>query len=132
MRVVDSWTGELADLLRRAFRMTIEDFADKQLGVAPRTVAYWRQRPSMIPKAEQQAILDTALERATDAVKARFALLVDRASEAQSLQPSIVRRQQTNLTACQPPEKSTHWTLSRGSSPRTRAKITLSTSAPRP
>lgn len=80
MRVVDTWTGELADLLRRAFRMTIEEFAVKQLGVAPRTVSYWRQRPSTIPKPEQQAILDTTLERASEAVKARFAMLVDRDS----------------------------------------------------
>lgn len=92
VRVVDTWTGELADLLRHAFRMTIEDFAAKQLGVAPRTVAYWRQRPSMIPKAEQQAILDTTLERAPDAVKARFALLIDQGGAgAPGFKPPIVR-----------------------------------------
>jgi hypothetical protein len=88
MRIVDTWTGELADLLRQAFRMTIEDFA-LNLGVAPRTVAYWRHRPSMIPKSEQQAILDTTLERASDAVKARFALLVDRRLQASNFKPPV-------------------------------------------
>lgn len=94
MRVVDTWTGELADLLRQAFRMTIEDFAVKQLGVAPRTVAYWRQRPSMVPRADQQSILDTTLERAPDAVKARFALLINHGpGEALSSKSSIIQPQ---------------------------------------
>jgi hypothetical protein len=76
MRIVDAWTGGRADALRQAFRMTIEDFADK-LGLSPRAVAYWRQRPGMMQRPERQRILDTALERAPDAVKARFSMLVD-------------------------------------------------------
>lgn len=91
MQVVDTWTGELAEFLRQAFRMTIEDFATKQLGVAPRTVAYWRQRPSMIPKAGQQAILDTTLERAPDTVKTRFARLVERGiRHGSTFEPSVL------------------------------------------
>jgi hypothetical protein len=74
MRVVDSWTGATADALRQAFRMTIEDFAE-QLGLSPRTVAYWRERPDMVQRPFGQRILDTALEQAPDAIKARFALL---------------------------------------------------------
>ena len=71
MRVVDSWTGGTADALRQAFRMTIEDFAGK-LGLSPRTVAYWRQRPDMVQRPLGQRILDNTLERAPDAVKGLF------------------------------------------------------------
>lgn len=77
MRVVDSWTGATADALRQAFRMTIEDFAAK-LGVSPRTVAYWRERPDMVQRPLGQQILDDTLERAPQAVKARFAALIDK------------------------------------------------------
>ena len=76
-QVVASWTGGQADLLRQSLRMTCESFAE-YLGVAVRTVAYWRQRPETIPKAAIQEALDTALERAPDRVKAQFALLAER------------------------------------------------------
>jgi hypothetical protein len=76
MRVIDSWTGATADALRQAFRMPIEDFAGK-LGLSPRTVAYWRQRPDMVQRPLGQQILDDTLERAPEAVKARFAVLID-------------------------------------------------------
>ncbi len=46
MDVVASWTGRRADALRQALRMTNESFAD-YLGVAARTVAYWRERPDV-------------------------------------------------------------------------------------
>jgi DNA-binding transcriptional regulator YiaG/tetratricopeptide (TPR) repeat protein len=72
---ITSWTGAQADALRQALHMTNESFAD-HLGVAVRTVAYWRQRPSTIPQQQMQEILDTALDRASDADKARFARLV--------------------------------------------------------
>jgi len=77
MRVVDSWTGATADALRLAFRMTIEDYAGK-LGLSPRAVAYWRERPDMVQRPLGQQILDDALERAPEAVKARFAVLIDK------------------------------------------------------
>ena len=76
MKVVGSWTGATADALRQAFRMTIEDFAEK-LGLSPRIVAYWRERPDMIQRPQSQGILDTTLERAPDDVKARFAILIN-------------------------------------------------------
>jgi len=80
-QVVASWTGGQADLLRQSLRMTGESFAE-YLGVAVRTVAYWRQRPETIPKAAIQDALDTALERAPDRVKAQFALLAERGNRA--------------------------------------------------
>ena len=51
MQVIASWTGGQADALRQALRMTNESFAD-HLGVAVRTVAYWRNRPGMIPQPQ--------------------------------------------------------------------------------
>ncbi len=75
MPVMASWTGGDADLLRQSLRMTNESFAE-YLGVVVRTVAYWRKRPQMIPEPANQEILDTALERAPDRVKAQFVLLL--------------------------------------------------------
>ena len=74
--------------------MTNESFAE-HLGVAVRTVAYWRERPETIPKPAIQETLDAALERAPDRVKAQFALLAehdkraDRADSPEILDPHI-------------------------------------------
>jgi DNA-binding transcriptional regulator YiaG len=86
-QVVASWTGGQADLLRQSLRMTCESFAE-YLGVAVRTVAYWRKRPETIPKAAIQEALDTALERAPDRVKAQFALLAERGNRADRVDSS--------------------------------------------
>src|SRR5580693_9666714 len=77
MQVIASWTGGHADLLRQSLRMTNESFAE-YLGVAVRTVAYWRKRPETVPKPAIQETLDAALERAPDRAKAQFALLAER------------------------------------------------------
>jgi hypothetical protein len=81
MQVIAAWTGGSADALRQAFRMTNEGFAD-HLGVAVRTVAYWRKRPGIHPRAAMQEVLDTALECAPGRVKAQFALLANEACRA--------------------------------------------------
>lgn len=81
MQVIATWTGQRADLLRQAFRMPIESFAE-YLGVAPRTVANWRGNPKVSPRTASQDILDTALERAPDRVKAQFALLIEQTETA--------------------------------------------------
>jgi hypothetical protein len=75
MDVVASWTGERADLLRRALRMTNEAFAE-HLGVAVRTVAYWRSQSDIVPRPAIQEILDTALAQASESVLAQFRLLL--------------------------------------------------------
>jgi len=75
MEVVASWTGSHADALRQALRMTNETFAE-HLGVAVRTVAYWRSRPEVEPRPAMQEILDVALAQAAEPVRAQFALLV--------------------------------------------------------
>ena len=61
-------------MLRQSLRMTNESFAE-YLSVAVRTVAYWRQRPEIVPKLAMQEILDAALERAPERAKVQFALL---------------------------------------------------------
>ena len=78
MQVITSWTGGQADALRRALRMTNESFAE-YLGVAARTVAYWRKNPEITQTPKIQDILDAALERASDRAKAQFAALMGQA-----------------------------------------------------
>src|SRR5436305_13438337 len=75
MQVIATWSGGRADLLRQAFRMTNESYAE-YLTVSVRTVANWRGKPNVIPRPAIQDLLDAALERAPDRVKAQFALLI--------------------------------------------------------
>ena len=58
--------------------MTNESYAE-HLCVSVRTVANWRGNPGVIPRPSIQDILDAALERAPDRVKAQFALLIGEA-----------------------------------------------------
>lgn len=82
MDVVDIWTGERANALQRAMRLTNEAFAER-LGTAVRTVAKWSANPDSEQANELQQALDTLLYQAPDQVKARFSLLLDmRAEEA--------------------------------------------------
>ena len=78
MQVVATWTGSSADALRQALRMTNESYAE-HLGVAVRTVAYWRKKSETVPQTAIQETLDAALERAPDRAKAQFAALVGEA-----------------------------------------------------
>lgn len=55
--------------------MTIDAFAE-ELGIAWRTIAEWNRKPEMRPSVQMQQILDAALDRAPDDVKARFASLL--------------------------------------------------------
>ncbi|MQA16162.1 MAG: hypothetical protein GEV09_19045 [Pseudonocardiaceae bacterium] len=63
--------------------MTNEAFAE-HLGVAVRTVAYWRQRHDMVPLPAIQEVLDAALERASDREKEHFRLLRGRGASLSS------------------------------------------------
>src|SRR6266568_6442645 len=85
MPVIAEWTGGHADALRQSLRMTNESFAE-YLGVAVRTVAYWRKRPEITPKPAIQETLDAALERAPDRAKAQFALLVGQAERGRRIE----------------------------------------------
>jgi DNA-binding XRE family transcriptional regulator len=59
--VVSTWTGQLAGTLRAAWRLTIEDFADR-LGVSVRTISKWEADQASVPSPSMQQILDTALD----------------------------------------------------------------------
>lgn len=73
MTIVGRWTGREAKLLREALRLSVRDFAAR-LGVGVRTVNKWEARQTDItPLPHMQEVLDTALARASDDVKARFA-----------------------------------------------------------
>ncbi|MFJ8818356.1 transcriptional regulator [Amycolatopsis thermoflava] len=72
----DPWTGRTACALQKALRLSNELFAE-HLGIGVRTVASWHQKPDLTPKSEMQQLLDTAYERASATVRARFAELLD-------------------------------------------------------
>ncbi|WP_329313340.1 hypothetical protein OG723_12265 [Streptomyces sp. NBC_01278] len=70
--LISEWTGRTATLLQSALRMSRDTFAH-HLGVHPQTVAGWHSKPDTVPRAEMQAMLDTAYEKAPDGAKRRFA-----------------------------------------------------------
>ena len=73
MTTVDRWTGREAKLLREALRLSVRDFAAR-LGIGVRTVNKWEARQTDItPLPHMQEVLDTALARASDGAKTRFA-----------------------------------------------------------
>lgn len=93
---VRQWTGLEAKALRVALRMTMHEFAD-YLSVGSRTVAKWEARGSDIhPIPQTQAILDTALAKASSDVQARFAAAVS---------DSLTNRATTVDTASNPGER---------------------------
>ncbi|GLZ37163.1 transcriptional regulator [Actinokineospora sp. NBRC 105648] len=74
MTRASAWTGRTACALQDALRLSQEAFA-AHLGISARTVAAWHQKPTAKPQSEMQQLLDTALDRATPAAKARFTAL---------------------------------------------------------
>ncbi len=76
MTAVRAWTGREACALRAAMRLSIRDFAEL-LGVGVRTVTKWQARgDDVCLRPGMQSVLDTALERASDEVRARFELIL--------------------------------------------------------
>ena len=102
MQVIAEWTGGHADLLRQSLRMTNESFAE-YLGVAVRTVAYWRKRPEIIPKPAIQETLDAALERAPDRARAQFTLLAERGDRTDRMDSSEILDPHTFVPAASSP-----------------------------
>ncbi|GAA1556253.1 hypothetical protein GCM10009804_11360 [Kribbella hippodromi] len=72
MTVIEEWTGRHVHALRTALRLTNEGFAE-QLGISPRTLTKWRERPEVVPSPYLQGALDTFLNEASDDAKVRFA-----------------------------------------------------------
>jgi len=75
--------------------MTNESYAE-HLSVSVRTVANWRGNPEVIPRPAIQEILDAALERAPDRVKAQFAVLIGE-TESGNQEPGHLESFETSL-----------------------------------
>lgn len=89
MTTVRLWTGRETRALRGALRMSVRAFAE-HLGVAPRTVSKWeRLGESTRPYPDTQAILDTALQRASTEAQARFGILLADAPSPPTLARTI-------------------------------------------
>jgi 8-oxo-dGTP diphosphatase len=73
--VVSRWTGGRAAALQMALRLTNEAFAE-QLGISTRTVAAWHREPGVTPREEFQQLLDICFEKASDAARGRYQVLV--------------------------------------------------------
>jgi hypothetical protein len=104
MDVVTTWNGARADALRRALRMSIDEFADR-IGVSARTAAYWRQRPDTVPKPTIQAALDTRLAQASESEKTHFRLML---AGPEDRLPLSCRSARWLLSARHPPISTSH------------------------
>ncbi|NYE74236.1 hypothetical protein BKA15_005565 [Microlunatus parietis] len=89
MRVIDTWTGQEATALQRAFRLSNEAFAAR-LGIAVRTVANWHAKPAVVPVPVMQQILDTAHRDADEDERARFAQLLPPDPTALPSEPGVL------------------------------------------
>lgn len=84
---IDCWTGTETRALREALRLSVRAFAE-HLGVAARTVAKWEAGGRGIRlRPDTQAILDTALSRANDDARSRFALMLVARRDAETAEP---------------------------------------------
>ncbi|MFF3596292.1 helix-turn-helix domain-containing protein [Kitasatospora indigofera] len=87
MTTVQQWSGIEARALRKASRRSVRDFAG-DLGVAVRTVSNWEKLgATTVPRADTQAILDTALARCDPATHLRFESLLSEGSGRARSQP---------------------------------------------
>lgn len=115
---VATWTGHTACLLQQAMRLTNEEFAER-LGLSDRTISRWHSSPAMTHRPEVQQILDLAYERAGEAVRRRFALLMrpaEPAVTAQSLRVAIavVLRGDDVLLVCRRGDGELRWQFPAG------------------
>ncbi len=120
---VGSWTGREADALRQALRMTNESFAE-HLGVAVRTVAYWRRRPDLVPRPAMQEILDAALAQAPDQARAQFWRLL---ADGQRTREAVLAA--SGLPALDDAVSLTEWLTATGTSDETISQIDRAASA---
>jgi hypothetical protein len=91
MEMIASWTAADASALQQSLRMSNQSFAER-LGVAVRTVAYWRQRPEIVPARALHPVLDEVLERAPERAKAQFTRLVAKPEGRQAgrVEPAVM------------------------------------------
>jgi len=89
MTAIGSWTGREARALRQALRLSVRAFAE-HLDVAPRTVSKWEKLGEATrPYPDQQALLDTALDRAGTAAQERFILLLNGSTNPAVRSPAV-------------------------------------------
>jgi transcriptional regulator with XRE-family HTH domain len=96
MGLSEPWTGRTACALQAALRLSNELFAER-LGIHPRTVAAWHQKPDLKPNSEMQNRLDKALDRATPQVESRFSELLDDFPTEKSTDTSAAVRTSADL-----------------------------------
>lgn len=119
MEIVKSWTGGTACLLQAALRLTNDQFAE-HLGISTRTVVRWHSNPDLAPRTEMQQLLDVTFERAGDAVRHRFGLLMrpepKPVAEAQALRVAIavVQRGTEVLLVCRRGDDTLSWQFPAG------------------
>lgn len=70
--------------------MTNERYA-AHLGVAVRTVAYWRERPEVAQRPAMQEVLDAALAQASPSVRAQFWLILNEQRGGPHDRPAVVK-----------------------------------------
>ncbi|MFJ8822396.1 hypothetical protein ACIREE_11500 [Streptomyces sp. NPDC102467] len=95
-----SWTGREAIALQVALRMTNDGFA-AHLGVAVRTVAAWKAKPSIVPTNELQDVLDAAYRRMTDDPHRvrRFLHVLDSGQSRETTSPVVMAAEMTLMQA---------------------------------
>lgn len=89
MTVIEQWTGRHTEALRVALRMTNESFAER-LGIAPRTVTKWKERPEKTPGQYLQGVLDTMLAEAPLDAQTRFAAKLGEADQRIALDQTSI------------------------------------------
>ncbi|MGD3109414.1 helix-turn-helix domain-containing protein [Streptomyces sp. YGL11-2] len=87
--MVQRWSGRETRLLREAMRMSLRDFAD-HLGISDRAISKWEAGADhYFPRPDSQSVLDTALARASDEIRRRFAEALGASDEAPSATGAI-------------------------------------------
>jgi 8-oxo-dGTP pyrophosphatase MutT (NUDIX family) len=118
MDVISTWNGRTACALQDAMRLTNEAFA-ALFPVATRTVASWHADPSIEPRPDIQAALDTIYDKAGEAVRGRFALLTRPAAPASQVQAlrvaiAVVVRGDEVLLVCRRGDGQLSWQFPAG------------------
>jgi transcriptional regulator with XRE-family HTH domain len=108
MNTAGGWTGRTAAALQAALRLSQERFAE-HLGISARTIASWHKKPDLRPQSDMQQVLDTALERASEAERERFAKLT---GAAPAVEPDDRLDDDPNIRAALDwLAQRAHWTL---------------------
>lgn len=111
------WTGQLACHLQAALRGSNDAFAGR-LGISPRTVAVWHDRPEVVPRPEMQQALDTLLERADPGARRRFERLAQPETvpgpQALRVAIAVVRRGNQVLLVCRRGDDTLTWQFPAG------------------